>query len=90
MQVDDEDLARQGGDQEEKGAEKEDLKNHDREERLQIPGEVVGSNAGVVGPGGQRAEEFAEEQPGESEDRGYERAGPAAAQVSDLRNGLSE
>src|SRR5271156_4040768 len=51
---------------------------------------MVGADAGVVCPGGERAEEFAEEQPGEGEDSGDKRSRPAAAEVRELRDGLGE
>ena len=34
----------------------------DREERLQIPEQVIGADARMVGPGGEGSEEFAEQQ----------------------------
>ena len=51
---------------------------------------MVGADADVVGPGGEGAEELAEEQSGEGEDGSDEGAGPAAAEVGELGDGLGE
>src|ERR1017187_2067675 len=51
---------------------------------------MVGADAGVVGPGGEGAQEFAEEQAGEGEDGGGERSGPAAPEVGQLWDGLGK
>ena len=90
LQVDDEDLAREGGHQKEERAEEEDLEDHDGKERLQIPGKMIRTDAGVVGPGSERTEKLAEEQAGKREDRGDERSGPAAAEIGELRDRLGE
>src|SRR5580658_5329760 len=51
---------------------------------------MIGADTGVVGPRGERAKKLAEEQSGEGKDGGDKRAGPAAAEVSELRDGLRE
>ena len=51
---------------------------------------MIGADAGVVGPGGEGAEELAEEHAEEGEDGGDEGAGPAAAEIGEFRDGLGE
>ncbi len=51
---------------------------------------MVGSDADVIGPGGEGAEELAEEKAGEGEDGSDERARPAPAEVGELGDGLGE
>ncbi len=61
LQIDDEDVAGESGDQEEERAEEEDLHHDDGEEGLQDPREVIGGDAGVIGPGSEGAEKLAED-----------------------------
>ena len=50
----------------------------------------VGGDAGVVGPGSERAGGLAEDESEEDADGGDEGASPAAAEVSELGDGLGE
>ena len=60
LQIDDEDPAGEGGNQEKQRPEEEYLPDDDGEERLQVPIETVRAEAGMVGPGCEGAAELAE------------------------------
>ena len=90
LQVHDEDPACQRTDGEEQGAEKEDLHDHDRQERLQVPRQVIRANAGMIRPWGERPEPCTEHHACEYTDAGDKRARPAPAQVGKFRDRLGE
>ena len=60
------------------------------EEWLKVSPEMIGHDAGVVGPGREGAEKSTEHHARESEDGGDEGAGPASAEVRELGDGLGE
>ena len=90
LQIDNEYLAGKRGDEKEQRAEKKDLDDSDREERLHVPEKVVGGNAGVVSPWSERAEVTAEDHPGKRENCCDEGASPASAQVGELIDRLGK
>jgi hypothetical protein len=90
LQIDDENLAGERGDREEGGADEKYLDDEDGEERLKVSPEVIGTDAGVVGPWCERAEKSSEHHAGEGEDGGDEGTGPASAEVGELGDGLGK
>jgi hypothetical protein len=57
---------------------------------VEVPAKVAVSDAGVIGPRGERAGGFTEDKPGEAEDGGDEGAGPTSAEVCEFGEGLGE
>ena len=90
LQVHDEQFTRQRGDCEEHRADEENLHDDDREKGLQIPCRMIRPDAGMIGPGGEGADEGAGHQPEEHENGRDERAGPAPAQIGELGDRLGE
>ena len=90
LQIDDEDLSRERGDAEKERSQKEDLDDDDREERLEIPPQMIRSDARVIGPRREGADQRAEEHSREGEDRGHEGSGPPAAEIGELGDRLGE
>ena len=72
LQIHDENLARQRRDHKEQRAQKEDLDNHDEQERLPVPPGVAAGDAGVIRPWGKRPGHFTEDHAGEGKDAGDE------------------
>ena len=90
LEVNDEDLARERGNKKKKRAQEEDLDHGNGEERLDIPKEMIWSNAGMVRPGSECAEEAAEDHSRKCEDGRNKRASPATPEVRELRYRLGE
>ncbi len=56
----------------------------DGEKRLEVNPGVIGTDAGVVGPGGEGADKCAEHLRRDNEDGGDEGTGPSAAQIREF------
>ncbi len=77
LHINDEDLSRQGRDGEEERTQKKDLYDRDRKERLQIPPEMIRTDASMVGPGSEGAGEFAKHGSGKRKNGDYATSPPS-------------
>ncbi len=90
LEIDDEDLAGEGGDSEECRSKEEDLDDENGEEGLEVGPEMIRTDAGVVCPRREGAEEGAEEHARKREDRGDEGSSPTSAEIGELGDGLGK